>query len=172
MKILWLCLLLAPLAVQAGEWGKEKSGRFEQDFDNEKPWVEIQEQLPPVPKEENLLKFFVSSATDNQFFVDGSSLNVGQDGVLRYVLLIESSSGSANLTFEGMRCASRERKLYAIGRPDGTWVRARNPRWEPIRHEARNRYHHVLYDDFFCPDGLIVTSPQQAVEAFRRERLR
>lgn len=177
MKNLWLCLLLlAPLAVQAGEWdkawGKESWGRFEYDFDSDKPWVEIQGLLPPAPKEQNLLPFFVSAATDNRFFVDEASISVGADGVVRYILLVKSPSGSANLTFEGMRCAAKEKKIYAIGRADGTWAKARNPRWEPIRYEARNRHHHMLFDDFFCPSGLVVGGPAQAVEAFRRESRR
>ncbi len=176
-KLLALCLcLLVPLAVQAGQWdkawGKESWATFEYNFDNEKPWVEIQAQLPSVPKDENLLPFFVSSATDNLFFVDGSSISTGPDGVVRYVLMVKSASGSANLTFEGMRCASKERKIYAIGRTDGTWARARNPRWDVIRYEARNRHHHMLFDDFFCPLGQIISSPEQAIQAFQREKRR
>lgn len=177
MKYLWMLLLVVPtLAQAAGEWhkawGRESWGTFEYDFDSEKPWVEIQEKLPPAPKEENLLEFFVSSATDNRFFVDSASLAPGPDGVMRYILVIRSPSGSLNVTFEGMRCKSKERKIYAIGRPDGTWGRARNPRWEVIRYEARNRQHHMLFDDFFCPVGILAETPEKVREAFEREKRR
>jgi hypothetical protein len=173
MTRFWFCvLLILPLAVHAAGRGKESWERFDSEFDNEKPWEEIERQLPAAPKPETLLPFFVSAATDNRFFVDGPSIGIGPDGVVRYALLIKSPSGSANLTFEGMRCTSRERKLYAIGRADGSWARARNPRWEPIRYEALNRPHHVLFEDFFCPDGKPVPTPEKAIEALRREQLR
>lgn len=173
MNRLWLCvLLILPLVVHAAGRGKESWERFDSEFDNEKPWEEIVRLLPVAPKPEMLLPFFVSAATDNRFFVDGASISIGADDVVRYALLIKSPSGSANLTFEGMRCKSRERKLYAIGRTDGSWAKARNPRWEPIRYESLNRHHHVLFEDFFCPDGKSVSTPEKAIEALRREQLR
>ena len=74
MKKLFALLLLAiPLTAHA-EWGK-----FEYEFDEEKPWAEIEAQLPPYPKEENLLPLFVSAATDNKFFVDAASISTGEE---------------------------------------------------------------------------------------------
>lgn len=161
-KVFALLLLLLPLMASA-EWGK-----FESDFDEEKSWVEIEAQLPPYPKEENLLPLFVSAATDNKFFVDAASISVSEDGVVRYTLIVKSSAGAVNVSFEGIRCASRERKLYAFGRKEGAWSRARFAKWEPIRYQDRNRQHHVLYDDFFCPNDIIVKDPQQAVDLLKR----
>lgn len=157
-------LLLATIPLTASaEWGK-----FEYEFEQEKPWAEIEAQLPAYPKEENLLPLYVSAATDNKFFVDSASISTGDDGVVRYTLIVKSSSGAANVSFEGMRCASHERKLYAFGRKEGSWSRARAAKWEPISYKDRNRQHHVLYDDFFCPEGLIVKNPQEAVDLLKR----
>ncbi len=158
-KILVLFSLLLPLMASA-EGGKFESG-------GEKPSDEMPVQLPPYPKEENLLPLFVSAATDNKFFVDAASISTGEDGVVRYTMIVKSSAGAVNVSFEGIRCASRERKLYAFGRKEGTWSRARFAKWEPIRYQDRNRYHHVLYDDFFCPDGIIVKNPQEAVDLLK-----
>lgn len=166
MKQLWLVLFLLPLAAPA-DWGK-----FEADFDGEKPWKEMQEQLPPAPREEKLLPFFVSSATDNRFFIDSASVSIGTDGVVRYALWVKSAQGALNLTFEGMRCATHEQKTYAFGRADGTWSRARQAKWEPIQYQDRNRHYHVLYDDFFCPGGIAIAKPEQAIDALIRERPR
>lgn len=157
-----LIMTLLPLTVSA-EWGK-----FDYDFDEEKPWVEIEAQLPPYPKDENLLPLFVSAATDNHFFVDSASISVGTDGVVRYTLIIKSPAGAANVSFEGIRCNSHERRLYAFGRKEGSWSRARSANWEPIRYQDRNRQHHVLHDDFFCPGGIIVKDPQEAVDLLKR----
>lgn len=163
MKKLFILLLLAVPLTASAEWGK-----FEYDFDEEKPWVEIAAQLPPYPKDENLLSLYVSAATDNRFFVDAASISTGEDGVVRYTMIVRSPSGADNVSFEGIRCASRERKLYAFGRKEGSWSRARASKWEPIRFQDRNRHHHMLYDDFFCPNGIIVKDAPEAVDLLKR----
>lgn len=141
-------------------------GQFERDFD-EKPWSELESRLPPPPRQENLLPFFVSAASSNQFFVDGSSLSSGTDGVVRYTLIVQSPSGVRNISFEGMRCATAEFKRYAFGREDGSWGRAKNVQWTPIQYKDLNRQHHMLFDDFLCPRGFPVKSLEEAIQAFR-----
>lgn len=163
MKRLLAFALFLPLAVHAG-WGE----KFDFEYENQKPWKELEAQLPPAPKEENLIPFNVSAATDNSFFVDSQSISVGEDGVVRFTLVVRSPEGASNVVFEGIRCGTREVRLYAFGRADGTWGRARDSGWKRIHSERRNRPDHVLYDDFFCPRDIIVTDPKEAVDALRR----
>lgn len=165
-RLAGMALLIVPLWANCAEWGK-----FDYEFDNEKPWVEIQQQLPAYPKEENLLPFYVSATTDNQFFVDSASISVGKDEVVRYALLVKSAQGASNLSFEGMRCATHEKKIYAFGRADGTWTKARFSKWEAIAYQDKNRQHHVLYDDFFCSGGIVIANPEQAIGNFKRDPL-
>lgn len=167
MKRSLLLPLLFPLLTHAAELEKTNWGKFEYDFE-EKPWVELEAQLPPAPKAENLLPFYVSAATDNRFYVDASSVSRGEDGVVRYTLVVQSASGARNVSYEGIRCNSAEIKRYAFGRADGSWGKARQTRWEPVRYKDINRHHHMLYDDFFCPRGIAVATTQEAVEALRR----
>lgn len=141
-------------------------GQFEHDFE-EKPWSELESHLPAPPRQENLLPFYVSAASSNQFFVDGSSLSSGADGIVRYTLIVQSPSGARNVSFEGMRCSTAEFKRYAFGREDGSWGRARNVQWTPIQYKDRNRQHHMLFDDFLCPRGFPVKSQEEAVQAFK-----
>ncbi|MHB1232647.1 MAG: CNP1-like family protein [Burkholderiales bacterium] len=144
-------------------------GDFEYNFDDDsKPWREIQAQLPAYPDLKTALPFFVSAATDNKFFIDPKSISVGEDGIVRYTLIVQSPSGVLNVSFEGIRCATHEKKLYAFGREDNTWSRNRYAKWTPIKYEDLNRQHHVLYDDFFCPDALIVKDANEAISALKR----
>lgn len=160
-----LLLALFPLLACADR------GNSDYEFENEKPWKELQHTLPAYPKEENLLPFYVSATTDNFFFVDAASISIGDDGVVRYALLVKSPQGAVNLTYEGMRCTSHEKKVYAFGRADNTWSQARYSKWEAISYQNRNRQHHVLYDDFFCSGGITVASPERAIESFKRDSL-
>ena len=160
-KVLLLGLWL-PLTAYAA-WGE-----FDIDFDNDKPWQELQAQLPAYPKVEESMKFFVSAASDNDFFIDPKSISVGEDNVVRYSLIVRSPSGVLNVSFEGIRCSTHEKKIYAYGRASGEWSRNKYARWLPIKYEDRNRQHHMLYDDFFCPREIIVKDPAEAIYALRQ----
>lgn len=140
---------------------------FEEDYESKK-WQEMEVQLPASPKQENLLSFYVSAATSNRFFIDGSSLSVGADGVVRYVLVVVSPEGGRNVTFEGMRCEARERRIYASGRLDGTWAKTRKNEWVRIQEAYANRHHAALFLDYFCPVGVIVRNADEARSALVR----
>jgi len=159
-RLVLLCLLNAPAF--AG-WGD-----FDYDFDaDNKPWKEIEAQLPAYPKLEEALPFFVSSASDNEFFIDPKSVSVGEDDTVRYTLIIKSVTGVLNISFEGIRCGTREKKLYAFGRKDGTWSRNKYAKWDAIKYKDVNRQHHMLYDDFFCPNTIIAKDAAEVVNALK-----
>lgn len=162
-RLLFITLLIAvvPAAAQWREW--------EGDFDEEKKgWQELQAQLPPHPKPENLARVKTGSASGHQFFVDTASITLGEDGVTRYTAVIKTSGGATNIFFEGMRCETREEKVYAVGRSDGRWARARDATWRRVVLRDLVPYRHTLYHDFFCPNGVKPTPPSQARDALRR----
>lgn len=162
MRILPLLLLILPLVAHA-EWGA-----FEYDFEQDKPWAEVAAQLPAYPKAENLIEFNVSSATRHRHFVDTASISVGEDKVVRYTVVIEAAGGARNVSFEGMRCETGERRLYAYGHPDGTWTKARNAGWEGIKFRSLLSYHKALYEDHLCPYGINVKDAKEAAQNLRR----
>ncbi len=140
---------------------------FEADFDEEKkPWDEIQAQLPIYPDLSIALPFEVPSRPA-RFFVDPKSISVGTDGVVRFSLIAKSSSGVLNVSYEGIRCETRERKLYAVGRTDGTWSRNRYAKWDDILTSAKDPQHFLLYNDFFCPEFDIVRDAAEAISALQ-----
>ena len=155
-------LLLLPLLAHA-EWGQ-----FDIEFENEKPWVELATQLPPYPKAENLIPFNVSSATRNRYFIDAASISVGEDKIVRYTVVVEAAGGAKNVSFEGLRCESGERRIYAYGHPDNTWSKARNAAWEDIKFRSLLSYQKALFEDHFCQDGSRVKDGAEAVENLRR----
>jgi hypothetical protein len=154
------CLLTVPAAAQ---WRL-----FESDFDDErKQWKEIEAQLPAYPRAENLLAIDGGGASPHKFFLDAPSIAVGEDGVVRYSLVVKTAGGATNVTFEGMRCDMQQLKIYAIGRAHGGWTRARNPEWRRIESREYNRHHNMLYADVLCPGRQAVKSARQAIEAIR-----
>ncbi len=139
----------------------------EQDDPDAPKWAEEEVSLPAFPQEANLRQFYVSEATAHKFYIDASTLSVGNDGVVRYVLVVRTSGGATNISFEGIHCERRELKNYASGRQDGTWTKARKSEWRPIENKPINRQHAALSRDLFCPNGLPIQSQSEGVEALR-----
>lgn len=138
------------------------------DDDPDAPkWEEDVAQPPAFPLEANLREFYVSATTAHKFYIDASTLNVGKDGVVRYVLVVRTSGGTTNTTFEGMRCESGEYKIYATGHRDGTWAIVRKGEWHSIVNKPTNRHHAALSRDYFCPSGTAIHTPTEGQEALR-----
>jgi hypothetical protein len=169
-----LALLVASASSHAQSYQAQylnaQSG-FEQDFDDlNKPWQEIAIQLPPVPKKENLLEFDAGPTTKMSFYIDAASLSVGDDGVVRYTLVSRSPSGAENISYEGIRCATQERKLYAFGRSDGNWARSRRDQWERFTGTIANRQHATLAKSYFCSSQSIEGNTEQITRRIRDKR--
>lgn len=140
---------------------------FDEDYET-KQWQELEVQLPAPLRKDSLQPFYVSAATNNGFFIDLASLTVGADGVVRYILLILTPEGGRNVTYEGMRCESRERRIYASGRLDGSWSKSRQNEWVRIKDAYGNRHHAALFLEYFCPGGVIVRDVSEATDALRQ----
>ena len=150
-RIALAAVMMAVLAGCGSLKSKPTQSLFDEQFDDEaRPWQEIAVQLPAVPATASLLPFDVSAAATQRFAVDEKSLTVGTDEVVRYTLVTLSSAGAKNVSYEGIRCATYERKIYALGREDGSWSRARRDQWEPIVNSAINRQQAALAQDYFC----------------------
>ncbi len=131
-------------------------------FDN-KTWEEQKASLPPFPKTENLAPIYVGPTTF-EFLVDTTSININEDGTIRYTLIARSSSGAMNVSYESIRCETYERRLYALGRSDGTWSQARNSRWVPIG----GAQYATLADDFFCAKRGQARTAESVVDLLKR----
>jgi hypothetical protein len=141
---------------------------WDAEFDADtKPWQEIESKIPSYPKPENLVPFDAGAASPHRFYIDAPSLSVGEDGVVRYTLVIKAGGGATNVTFEGMRCELRQQKYYATGRADGSWARARNPQWRRIDRPDIDRHHGALYADVLCSGVLPVRTTREILQRLR-----
>ena len=130
-------------------------------------WAEAEIEFPAYPQAANLREFYVSEMTTHKFYIDATTLSVGKDGVVRYVLVLRTSGGATNTSFEGIRCESGEMKIYATGHRDGQWAKARRSEWRPIENKTFNRQHAVLARELFCPFALPIKTPAEGLEALR-----
>jgi len=169
MPIKRILAALAGVLVAATAFAQSQWDGWDYNFDREvRPWDEMQTQLPVYPQDSELLPLDVGAVTAHRFFVDGKSVSTGKDGVVRYTLVVKTSGGATNVSFEGIRCETREQKYYAIGRADGSWVRARNPQWRRIEFQHVNAHHFTLNGEYFCEGKFVRGNAEQIVRALRR----
>lgn len=140
---------------------------LDNDFE-EKPWTEIEIQLPSFPQKDDLVSFKVGAVNNVQFQIDSKSLSVGVDSVIRYTLIVVSPSGAENISYEGMRCATAERRSYAFGHSDQTWSKARSNQWARIQGTSNNLYVD-LYSNYFCTVGApALRNPDDILRVLRK----
>lgn len=137
--------------------------------EDDKEWHEVALQLPEAPKAENLLNFYKSPS--QSFAIDTKSLTVATDGTIRYTLVATSSGGAKNISYEGLRCQSYEVKLYAFGRPDGTWSRSRRNQWDAIINTGANKQHATLFSDYFCEGKTIAGKASVLLDKLRGKKM-
>lgn len=166
MKLKTWAALLGVLSCLAAQGARGADRPFVEEDLDVKPWAEIQASLPDAPVAERLVEVKLAPTERYRLYVDPASLTVGSDAVVRYVAVVVSPSGARSVNFEGIRCATGERRLYAFGHSDGTWGQARGSEWKTIRRGV-NRYESTLAEEFFCPEGVSVRTPEEAIGALR-----
>ena len=61
-----------------------------------------------------------------KIYLDEKSISLAQDEIVRFTLVVETSSGTRNVFYEGLRCDTREYKTYAVGTLDKTFEPIKN----------------------------------------------
>ena len=159
--------LVVPLA-----WGGplEEPHQYVPKDIEEYTWEEQETEIPPYPKDENLLEFHVDSAdARSSYYIDTESLNINEkDGIVRYTLVMKLGADQKSVSYEGMKCSSREYKVYAFGGRNGEMRPATRAKWRPIRRSGSNLYHRDLWDFYLCNDRALARgTKEQILDAFR-----
>ncbi|WP_224010249.1 MULTISPECIES: CNP1-like family protein [Paraburkholderia] len=125
--------------------------------------------LPALPQAgTQLLTFDVSNNTPLKFAIDPASLTVGNDGVVRYTIVITSQSGARNINYEGIRCDTYEWRLYASLNADHNgWDQTVANDWSRIENGTLNAYRSALYQDYFCANKMPIAKASTIVENIR-----
>lgn len=155
-------LIFVPKVVWAEFYGDKKYGEY---YEEEKDWVETKAVLPEIPKMESLVEYYVSVASSNKYYIAPQTISIAADGVVRYAAAVKTPNGVLNLSYEGLRCATKEFRLYAFGHSDGTWGKSRNEHWRAVR---RGSYQATLFNEYFCPRGVVIFSPGEGADALRQ----
>ncbi len=129
-------------------------------------WQENEVALPGPIQRSQLIPFDMSTRTELQFSVDASSISLGTDRVLRYVLVARSSSGAENILYEGLRCETSEARNYARWNlSEQRWVPySGSAPWRPLSGVAASLPAARLAYMAFC-EGRTPTEPMERLLA-------
>ncbi|MGN6084428.1 CNP1-like family protein [Trinickia sp.] len=141
-------------------------------LDRTSEWTENKvDTLPALPNARDLIDFDVSQNTPLHFAVDGKSLDVGSDGVVRYTVVITSPTGARNVNYEGIRCDTYEWRLYAgLNADHDGWDRTVANDWTRIENGNLNAYHAALYQDYFCQNKVPMGTTKVILNNIRMHR--
>jgi len=169
MKITWIgfvilvCSLLLAKSAIADVWDKLNSSEYQlNEGVEEYVWKEGESSLPDYPREQDLVDIAGPANYANyRYRIDTKTLTVGVDGVIRYSLLIHSSSGVDNVFYDGIRCNSNQLKNYAYGstnkQGEKVFVAKKNTSWQAFKSRGVMAYGPVLVKNYFCNyDGALL----------------
>ncbi len=120
--------------------------------------------IPPMPPRVDWREYYLNAQTRNRYYIARELLSIGNDGAVRFVSRVVSPSGTENISAEGIRCGTGERRLYATLQRNGEWSATRGSRWLPIGGGNRlNSYAFMLYSDYLCLAG-VAMEPHRILE--------
>jgi CNP1-like family protein len=139
--------------------------------EQERPIAEQRVAPPPYPRDSDLAEFKLRNPTSNRFLVDTSSLTVGKDAIIRFVLVIRTAGDETNVRFSGVRCSDRTWKDYAFVGNDKKWKVDADAQWRDIQELRYNNYQETLYGDYFCLGRGVWTSGKPVGDARKLAKL-
>ena len=132
-------------------------------------WKEGSNNLPDYPQNNDLLEVSGPPTYQNyQYLIDEKSLVVGQDGVVRYSIVIRSSGGSDNVLYDGLRCTTNQIKNYAYGAADmdgkKKFIQKKNAAWRNFRSTGVTAYGSILAANYFCDLNGMLLKRQEIIQ--------
>ena len=148
--------------------GMDKFKPNDYDESLEVPWVEIETQVSKLPQEKNLKELQVDKLTSMpsgmRFSMDLENVTVSDKDYVTRTWFVVRSDNAYNGTYEGIRCATGEYKVYAYANPTRSKPLrvVKMPRWKKIR---GGTYRAEVARDYICDETR--PKPEHAVKQLR-----
>lgn len=135
------------------------------------PWKESAVTPPASFSTDQLQPFDVAQTSALSYGIDPKTLSVGEDGVVRYVMVARSSSGALNVLFQGVRCATAEVKTYARWNNNASsWNTSSKEEWQALSFSGFTRPAMMLARAGICDGKTINGTPQKILHTIRNGR--
>ena len=132
-------------------------------------WVEDNAATPPAFSKDALIPIEMPSYVTLKIGIDPATVNVGSDGVVRYVVVMQNASGSLNAAYEGILCTKGEVKTYARAGASGNWVAIKQPEWRDLTDNLPSRHAYAIAKQGGC-DARTSANREKTLQALKRGR--
>ncbi len=132
-------------------------------------WKELKVPPPAKFNVERMVPIEMPRYVSVKVGVDPDSLNIGADGIVRYVMIALSSSGNVNAMYEGIWCLKGEVKTYARLNSDGKWDPVDDAQWSPLNGNQRSMHALAFARQAVC-DGraAAASTPQEIIRKLKQ----
>jgi len=168
LALFTLALSTAPLS--AGDIIDEISHMPENEYvesGKDLPWKERSLELPAWPRSSRLQEVEITygGGGGNRYFIDLDALSVGDDGVVRYTVVI--GEGGNNVYYEGIRCETRTYTTYAYGTGLRTFSEIEQRDWQYPDKRGWAAYRAELMEAYFCGEYGITLKLREIVRRIK-----
>jgi CNP1-like family len=126
-------------------------------------WKESDVPPPPAFDLKRLVPVEMSIQSQLKWGVDPATVVITKDGVVRYVIVAQSTSGVVNAMYEGIRCNKAQFRRYARHSASGGWVKATDSDWTALRNSGVSRHPEILARSGMCDGAAPPSSVAQAM---------
>jgi hypothetical protein len=130
-------------------------------------WKEGEVPAPPPLRTQGLIPLDLPPGSMLQFGIDPASVSVTGDGVVRYVVVAASKTGTVNAMYEGIRCSTAQVKTYARHNPDSGWTQLRDAEWQALHTRPNSRHSLFIARTGACIGDGAAGNAIQVVRALR-----
>lgn len=95
--------------------------------------AELPMPMPAVPKAASLVQFEFNTTSRHQFAVDPESVLLRGNEILQLTIVVTTSAGATNVSYEAFNCQNETRRLLAVASSDGSWQPVENSQWVAAR---------------------------------------
>jgi hypothetical protein len=131
-------------------------------------WQESDVPAPPTFNRDTLLPLEMPPYVSLQFGIDPASLVITKDGIVRYVVVARSASGSVTAFYEGIRCATAEVKTYARSNSAGEWIKPGSVEWRALNANHPSKHAGVFARQAACDGATAANSAADIVRALKK----
>ena len=143
------------------------AGASAQLVDPDPEWKEVEIPPPPAFDVGRLLAIEMPVFVSLKFGVDPSTISIGEDRIVRYVMVATSTTGVINAMYEGIRCGTGEVRTYARYNASSGWSEARNSEWMALRSRMPSHHAAEFARQGACDGRTPTDSPAKIVRLLR-----
>jgi hypothetical protein len=126
--------------------------------------IEDAPPAPPVYSTENLIRIEMPPYVTLKIGVDPKTIEVTADGLVRYVVVMRSTSGMTTAAYEGVRCTKGEVKTYARVNSAGIWVPDSQAQWRRLADSMGSRHAQAIVQQGGC-EGVVGGRREDVINA-------